>query len=784
MDNFEQIKGLSLTEVAERRAQGEYNRFSVRPTRSYAQIIRANVFSLYNLVLLISVGILLALRGLNNALAPAFPVIMNIILGLVQEVRAKRALDKLATLTVRTVSIRRDGKSIVVPIGEIVRGDVVELHPGDSAVIDGFVLASDSLEIDESLLTGESEYVPKQTGDRLLSGSFCVAGVGLVQAENIGNKSYVNNLANVARAYKSIRTPLEKDLDSVFRILMAFMVVLGPLTFVAGIVRGTFLGVSVENVVNLIASLVPQGLILSVAVSFAYGTLKITRFNTLIQRINAIESMGHVVYICTDKTGTLTKNVLSVKEIIPTIEESMQTVQDKLILFVSNISWKNRTVAAIDAFLLGSHHHLSKVAEVPFSSERKWSSVTLTSGETLILGAPEILVANSSLQDEALRLSEQGLRVLAFAISRHKFDSNRKLLPPTWDCIALIGLQDEIRSDVGNTLEEFAKQGIEIKILSGDNPETVKTIAYQAGIRENSLLTGPELEKMDDALLSTILKKTSLFARIKPDTKQRIIAILSKQGSVAMIGDGINDVPALKQADVAIAMNDGAQIAKDVSDIILLDNAFSTLPQAIAEGREITQRVYAIAKIFLVKVVYLTILFVLASFVGFPWPANLLQTTWLGTMTTAIPTVLIAFRLLPTVKNKDVPRNVIQYSLIGGIIGGITLTIIDVLILIVLKGSLALSQTMIIVYACLYGFLVFWDVNEITLFSLKSFFENIPAALSGIILCIASVLIPLYLIPSLLNFVSLGRLEWFLLVILLGISYFALKYFVFKPSIR
>jgi cation-transporting ATPase E len=722
------------------------------------------------------------LQGLSDALAPASIVVVNIVLGLVQEVRAKRALDKLATLSIRTVSVRRDGKSLVIPIEEIVRDDVVELQPGNSIVVDGPVLASDSLEIDESLLTGESEYVPKQAGDELLSGSFCVAGAGLMQAENIGSKSYVNKLAKTARAYKNIRTPLERSLDAVFQLLIVIMVVLGPLTLLAGIVRGTPLAESIENVVNLVASLVPQGLIVSVAISFAYGALNISRFKALIQRLNAIESIGHVTCLCADKTGTLTRNVLSVKAVIPASEESLQAVQDKLALYVVNVSWQNRTVAAIASFINGSHQYPSKVAEVPFNSERKWSAVTLSSGETLILGAPEILLTDSSLHAETLHLSEQGLRVLAFATSQYMLESNGTSLPPMWRCIALIALQDEIRSDIGVTLEEFAKQGIAVKIISGDSPETIKAIAYLAGIRERSLLTEPELQQMDDVLLDIAVQKTSLFARITPETKRRIVASLAKRGSVAMIGDGVNDVPALKQASVAIAMNDGAQIAKDVSDIILLNNAFSTLPRAIAEGREITQRVYTITKIFLVKVVYLTILFVLAGFVGLPFPASLRQTTWLGMMTIGIPTALIAFRLLPTTTTKNVPGDVIQYGLSGGIIGGLAMILIDVSILVVLRGELTLSRTMIIVFACLYDSLILWDVHEVTPFSPRSFVTNVRSALAGFILGATSVVIPLYLTPSALDFVPLGRLQWFLLAALLGVSYVALQYSVPESS--
>ncbi|MCL4517748.1 MAG: HAD-IC family P-type ATPase [Thaumarchaeota archaeon] len=774
---------MSSDEVAERMNRGENNRHAIRPTRTYSQIIWANVFGLYNLVLFASFAILLILEGPRNALATVFIVVVNILLGTVQEIRAKRALDKLAMLSTRTVSVRRDGKSVVIPIEDVVLEDVIELQPGYAVVVDGHVLASDSLEIDESLLTGESEYVPKQVGDKLLSGSFCVAGAGLMLAEEIGSQSYVNNLAMTARAYKNIRTPLERSLDAVFQVLIATMAILGPLTLLAGIVRGNSLAESVENVVNVIGSLVPIGLIVSVAISFAYGALNISRFQALIQRLNAIESIGHITCLCADKTGTLTRNILSVKTVVPVSEETLSAVQSKLASYVANISWKNRTIAAIASFVDGTQKYPSKVAEVPFNSNRKWSAVTLSTGETLLLGAPEILLANSDLHAETLRLSEQGLRVVAFATSPYALGSTGQSLPSKWKCIALIGLQDEIRSDIGETLEEFAKQGIGIKIISGDSAETVEAIAHQAGIRDSTLLSGLELDRMDEKLLDTAVQKTNLFARIVPETKRKIVASLTKRGGVAMIGDGVNDVPALKQASVAIAVNDGAQIAKDISDIILLNNAFSTLPRAIAEGREITQRIYAITKIFLVKVVYLNILFVLAGFIGLPFPLSLLQTTWLGTMTIGIPTLMIAFRMLPAANTKSSARDVIQYGLLGGIIGGLAMTLIDIVILVVLRGNLDLARTMIIVFACLYASVILLDVQEVSLFSPTSFLLNWRSAIAGLILGIYTVATPLYLIPAALELVSLARLHWLLLTVFLVAAYIALQYAVRRMSL-
>ena len=461
----------------------------------------------------------------------------------------------------------------------------------------------------------------------------------------------------------------------------------------------------------------------------------------------------------------------------------MAVVLDRLAMYVANVSWQNRTVAAIASFVKASLPQPSKVAEVPFNSERRWSAITLSSSETLILGAPELLTEDPTLLQETLRLGEQGFRVVAFATSHHLLESDAAALPPTWRCIALLALQDEIRPDVGDTLKSFAEQGISVKIISGDSPETVKAVARQAGIREESILTGPQVEQMDDEALGVAVQETYLFARIAPDTKRRIVVALSKKGTVAMIGDGVNDVPALKQASVAIAMNDAAQVVKDVSDIILLNNAFSTLPRAIAEGREISQRVYTVAKIYLVKVLYSGLLFILAWYAGLPWPATLLQMTWLGAMTSGTPTVLILFRMLPAPNITNNPRDVIRYCLIGGAIGGVAMVLIDILILVVLKGELALSRTVILVFACLYGSLIFLDVHEVSPFRPRSFVMNTRPAIAGIILGAISVLVPVYVMPSSLGLVSLGWQQWLLLTLILVGASVAVQYSVRKSPL-
>ncbi len=777
-----EIHGLSNAEVQERLGRGQRNESALRPTRSYWEIIRTNVFGLYNIVLFASFVALFVIRGPGSAIFPALVVLINIVLGLVQEIRAKQSLDKLAALSVRTAIVRRDGESKTVAVDQIVQDDVIELHPGDAIPVDGPVVASGALQIDESQLTGESEYVLKNTGDPLTSGSFCISGAGLVQAEKIGAASFVNHLSNVARAYKNVRSPLEMNLDALVEMLVPLTIVLAPLTLLAGDLQRAPLGDSLENVVNLISSLVPQGLIVFVSISFAYSVIRISRYHALIQRPDAVELTGHIRYLCADKTGTLTRNVLTVKDLMPLDGASRDSVQGKLGAYLSNVSWHNRTVAAISSFVNRPPQSPSSVADVPFSSDRKWSSVTLRSGQTLVLGAPEILLRDASVEKMADEMGRQGLRVIALAESSEQPSSDGSRLPAQMKPVALIGLEDELRPGIQDTLRQFDEQGIDIKIISGDGPETVKAIAQRAGMSDVRLVTEQDLQGIDETALEHVALETNLFTRIKPPTKRRIVAALARHGPVAMIGDGVNDVPALKQANLAIAMNDGAQIAKDVSEVILLNNDFSTLPRAFFEGREVTQRLYGIAKINLVKVLYLTLLFVLIGYAGLPWPADLLQTTWLSLITLTIPAMLIIFRLLPIPHARNETREVVEYILLWGAAAATAAIVADIIVLVAWKESVAVARTVVIGFAGLYNSLVLWDIYGVSPFSPKSFIVHPWPAIAGIVLGVVAALVPSYAIPSMLGLAPLGARDLILMLLALVASYGAVWYLRRHPE--
>jgi cation-transporting ATPase E len=603
-----------------------------------------------------------------------------------------------------------------------------------------------------------------------------------MQAERIGEESYVNNLVKTARAYKFNRTPLERQLDILLKWLILIMVVLAPLTLLNGLVRGVPLPESVENVVNLISSLVPQGLIVFVAISFAYGVIQISRYKALIQRPNAIESMGHVTCLCADKTGTLTRNELSVKEIIPLHLETLDSVRQKLGVYTRAISWQNRTVAAIAAAVPKLDQAPIKKSEVPFNSERKWSGVSLDTGTTLLLGAPELLLTDPADLASAQRLSRQGLRIVVLAESTGTIQPGNAAIPEKRTSLALIALQDQLRENVCETLNDFASQGVAIKIISGDSAETVTAITRQACMDATRVLTGMEIDRMEEAQLDQAVRSADLFARINPQAKRRIISSLAKGAYIAMIGDGVNDVPALKQAHIAIAMNDGAQIAKDVADITLLNNAFSTLPRAFREGRELTQRIYGIARVNLQKVVYLTLLFVLTGFIGYAWPATLIETTWLSFITLNGPALLIIFRILPVPEGENEPQSLMRYLLTWGVIGAVMLVLLQIVVQTGLQENLALSRTMVIVFAGIFNCVVLWDIYGVSPFSPRSFLVHWQSTLAGVILAALVALIPVYLLTSTLGFERLDGVHWLILFAGLALAYIAIYFVQSRPA--
>src|SRR3989440_1586521 len=604
----QQLQGLKESEVASRRSQGLTNALPVKTSRTYVQIIGENVFTPINDILFV-LGLALMLLGqFSDAVVSVSVVLLNVTVSVVQEVRAKRMLDRIALLNRPTTMVIRDGQQRTIVPEEVLVDDVLQVRPGDQIVVDGPVLETERIDVDESLLTGESDLVPKQKGDRLYSGSFCVNGSALYQAEKVGAQSVAYGLASGARAFRRIYTPLQREINLVIRVMLLFALFF-ELLLLLGALASQLPTVETLRMAVVIIGLVPNGLFLSISVAYALGAVRISGQGALVQQANSVESLSNVDVLCMDKTGTLTTNALRLERVHPLdIEES--ELQRLLGDYVASGSVGNTTSAAIGAACPGQARHVRE--ELPFSSVYKWSGLVMDDESmrgTYILGAVEILApvlrAGSDLQAMVEQESAQGLRVLLFTsvpelVSLRNAD-DQPTLPHGLIPLGLISLSDELRPQARETLRQLSETGVRFKVISGDNPQTVAALVKQAGLSSDiSAVSGLDLATMDTVDFATTAADTTVFGRITPQQKEQLVDVLHKQGHyVAMIGDGVNDVLSLKKADLAIAMQSGSQATRSVADIVLLNDSFASLPSALREGQRIRNGMQDILKLYL-----------------------------------------------------------------------------------------------------------------------------------------------------------------------------------------
>jgi cation-transporting ATPase E len=663
------LHGLSEREVLARRAAGQDNTAPAPTSRTYRQILVENAFTFINSCLF-CLGIALALLGRPlDALISTGVIALNIVVSVVQEVRAKRTLDHIALLTRPTATVIRDGQTQTLPPEQLVVGDLLTVGPGDQIVVDGSVVGDGRMQVDESQLTGESQPVPKRAVDQVFSGSFCVSGGATYIAERVGAQSLAGQITTGARAFRRVLTPIQQQIHLVIRIVLLIVVYLEFLLAVNALLKQLALAESVQ-ISTMVAGLVPNGLFLSISVAYALAAVRIVRFGALVQQANAIESLSHVDVLCLDKTGTLTANRLQVDGIHP-LDNAVTNLPYVLGAMTASAHTSNATSAAIAAAYPNQPRQL--VAEVPFASARKWSAVALDDDRYLpgaseapplsgvfALGAPEFLrpfvgasdVVWQTITEEARTLTAQGLRVLLVAhhpdpmlLQDHGDDSR---LPTGMTPLGLISLRDELRPEAQATLAAFRAAGVQPKIISGDSPETVAALARQAGLGPDiRLVSGLELAQMDEAQFGAAAAAGTIFGRITPQQKEQLVRALRKQGRyVAMIGDGVNDVLSLKQANLGIAMQSGSQAARGVADIVLMHDSFAALAPAVQEGQRISNGMHDILKLFLTRIATVGLL-ILSSLVLGEFPLALRQGSLLNLLSVGVPTILLALWARP-----------------------------------------------------------------------------------------------------------------------------------------
>ena len=752
------ITGLTSAEAAERIKRGESNNYRPHVGRTYWDIFRDNILNIFNLILFPLLGLIISFGEYAVAFFAGFSVVSNALLGTIQEIIAKRRLDRLVALSAQEVRAYRDGAVRTIAMSEVVLDDVLPIQPGDRLPVDGVVLSSDALEIDESHLTGESDSILKDAGDELFSGAYCIAGTGLMRVTRVGAKSTINRLASTAKIYRNPLTPTQRRVMTIVDIAILFMVMLTPMLWLSDSIDRLPLLEKVKDAVVFVTSLVPYGLVLIVIISLSLGAITITRHKTLIRRVNAVESLANVTVLCFDKTGTITQNKLAVTEILPLNGRSDQEIRQQLHLYTENLGHKNGTAAAVWDYVQQDAPPtlIQKVREIPFSSARKWGAVVLPE-ETLILGAPERVLngEHHAVTEQAEELAAKGLRVITFARSSAAPQDGH--LDGSAEPIALVTLSDQIREDIQDTLRAFQQQNVHLKVISGDNMATVRAIATQAGIEITHGYTGSILEGMSGEDFEAAVAQGNVFARIEPDTKRHIISVLRHRGEhVAMVGDGVNDVPALKAADLSIVMNDGAQITKEIGDIILLNNAMSTLPRAFAEGREITQTIFGTVKMFLTKAFYNIMLFVYIGFMGLPFAFTPIQINWITFGTVNVFATLVAFKFLRPAYMERFRRDVFDYVVSSSFIGSALMALLFAVVYFNSGLNVAAARSALSVYATLFGILIFWNTFGIDLAEPRSLIKHRIATLLGLVFMLL-ILLGFYILPDFFEFVPPER---------------------------
>jgi cation-transporting P-type ATPase E len=629
-----------LTEAEAQRRLAERGPLEPPPSsRSYWSIVRANVFTVFNLILLVAGVITLAFGAFEDALFLAI-LVANAGIGIFQEVRAKQALDRLAALVAPTATVLRDGEARRVPVEELVVGDLVRLQAGDQVVADGTVERAEGLSVDESILTGESHPVARHPGEEVRSGSFAVDGAGAYAVTAVGPDSYAARIAGEARTFRHPRSPLERAINYLLFALVALIVPLGALLGYALHERDTELDEAVTTTVAAVVTLVPEGLILLTSLTFAVSALRMARRGALAQQLNAIESLASVDVVCLDKTGTLTEPTLRVLELVPGEGVDEEELAAALGRFAASSESANATTVAIRERFPGEER--TPEAQVPFSSRWRWSAVQLD-GTAYILGAPERL-ALGGLRERAEGEAEQGRRVLAFGTSRADLQAVRPEDGPPSDLapLGLVVLAERLRTQARSTVDFFLAQGVALKVISGDRPETVAAIARDVGIPSGSTLDGDALPTDAGELRRTVLE-AGVVGRISPEGKRRVIHALRDAGRyVAMVGDGVNDVPALKASRLAIAQGSGTQMAKTVADLVLVSGDFAAVPPMVAEGRKVLRNLQRVAKLFVTKSVFAVVLIVSVGLTPIAYPLLPRHLTLAAAVTVGIPSFFLA----------------------------------------------------------------------------------------------------------------------------------------------
>ena len=651
------LTGLTDEQVNERIEQGKVNADENPNTRTYKQIVRENTLTFFNFLNLVLLILVLMVGSYKNAFFVGI-IIINTLIGIAQEIRAKKTIDKLAILTAKKSIVIREGKKWTVPTEDLVLDDLVCLKTGDQVPADAKVLEG-SVEVNESLLTGESDNLPKNVGDELFSGSFVTSGEACCQIIHVGKDNYAAQITSEAKEFKRHNSELKNSLNAILKVISIIIVPLGALLFYKQyyVVGNTFKD-SIVSMVAGVLGMIPEGLVLLTSVALTLGALVLANKKTLVQELYCIETLARVDTLCLDKTGTITEGTMCVERVepwseasenkdtdeIPTEDEDepdLHEIENMMANLMYVLKDQNATIDALrKRFQAKSSMTLEHI--IPFSSDRKYSGAVFEDNGTYLMGAAQFLFpeGREDILDVCQNYAEEGLRVLVLAHSTQMAEGTE--LPENLEPTALLLLTDVIREEAPDTLQFFDSQEVDLKVISGDDPVTVSAIAKRAGLKNaENYVDATTLETEEQ--LEEAVAKYSVFGRVTPQQKKEMVQALQKQGhTVAMTGDGVNDVLALKEADCSIAMAQGSDAAKNIANVVLLDSNFASMPHIVNQGRRVVNNIRTAASMFLIKTMFSVMLSLLTIFFGNAYPFEPIQMSLISACAVGIPTFLLA----------------------------------------------------------------------------------------------------------------------------------------------
>ena len=687
------LAGLSADEVAQRVADGRVNDVPDAPVRTLGEIIRANVLTPVNAILLSLLVLILAAGAPGDALFVGV-VVSNSIIGIVQELRARRELRRLAVLSEPRARVRRDGDSREIDVGEVVADDLLELASGDQVVVDGEVLAGVGLEVDESLLTGESDSVPKSPGTRVMSGSFVAAGSGVYRAEGIGAASYAAELSEEARRFALVDSELRRGVNQILRVLVWLIPPASALLLWRLLGAEDRWQEALRGTVGAAVAMVPDGLVLLTSLAFVAGVIALARRRALAKELAAVELLARVDTLCLDKTGTITTGEISFESVQPVGGWDEAETRAALGAIAAADPSPNATTAAIAA-ACPAPEGWQVVGVEPFSSARKWASAAFADQGLFYIGAPDMLLAagDAEARESVERWAAAGRRVLLLSRADGgggAGSAGGAAAGAAGDCgpdgaaagaaagaagglvaarraVAVVVLGDTIRHDAPEILAYFRDQGVDLKVISGDNAATVSAVAERAGVPGATAYVDARELPSEKAELGAAMERNAVFGRVTPHQKRAMVGALQAGGrTVAMTGDGVNDVLALKDADMGIAMGSGSAASRAVAELVVLDDSFATLPRVVDEGRKVINNVERVSNLFIAKAAYALLITAAIGIMGVSFPFLPRHLTLIGTFSIGVPGIFLALAPSTELVRPGFLRRVLRFSVPAG----------------------------------------------------------------------------------------------------------------------